>query len=594
MATKKKQKTQKEWNFKKLFYTSPRDPQITKDIASAKRAILAFEKKYKNQTGYLKSDTKLLQALNDYTRLHEKAFDSKPLYYLGLLLTAESDNTIARALQNKLSQELTEYGNKVIFFTLNLGKIPVKQQKIFLRSKKLKKYHHFLEQIFVWGKYDLSESEEKIKNHLSTPAYSMWKEGVSKVRSQQTVRFKGKDIPIEEGINMLSTLPKGQRRKLWNDIVDTYGENVGDFAEAEMNALLTYKKTMDDLRGFKHPYSSRILSNENTEKEVAMLAKVVTEHYPLCHRFYNLKKNILGLSHLEYVDRLARIGKINRKFTYLEALKRTQRAFEAFDPEFREILDFLAARGHIDVMPKKGKRGGAFCASTYGHPTMVLLNHTPTFTSVTTLAHEMGHAIHAEMSKGQLPMECEAGIAIAEVASTLFENTVFDDLFETLNDKEKIIALHDKINASMATIFRQIAFYNFEVELHETFRKEGYLSKSTMGNMFNTHMEAYLGKAMRMHERDGNSFIYVGHFRNPFYVYAYTYGELISSALYARYKADPSYVKEIKYFLSAGSSMKPSDMFKHIGIDTTKPSFFKEGLKNIEQDIDMLEKLTKK
>jgi oligoendopeptidase F len=588
---KKQEKLKMEWDLKKLFYSSPRDPKITKDIATAKRAILLFEKKYKNQKGYLKNETKLFQALEDYTRLYKKALNSKPLYYLDLLLSVESDNTTARALQNKLGQELTVYENKILFFTLHLGTISKKQQKIFLASKKLSKYHHFLKQIFAWAPYDLTEPEEQIKNLLSTPAYSMWKKGVSKVRSQQMVHFKGKDIPVQEGINILSTLPKTKRRKLWNDIMDLLSKNVGDFAEAEMNALLTYKKTMDDLRGFEHPYSSRILNNENTEKEVEALARVVTEHYPLSHRFYKLKKKLMKLPDFEYVDQLASIGTIKKKFTYADALARTRKAFEHFDPSFRSILDDFVSHGQIDVAPKKGKSGGAFCASMYGSPTCVLLNHTPTFRSVTTLAHEMGHAIHAEMSKKQLPMEYHAGIAVAEVASTLFENTVFDDLFETLTEKEKIIALHDKLNDSMTTIFRQIAFYTFEVELHGRFREEGYLSQETMAAMLTKHTQAYLGDAVHMQERDGNFFIYLSHIRTPFYVYAYTYGELISNALYTRYKENPAYIKEIKQFLGSGSSVKPVDMFKSIGIDTTNPSFFVEGLKRIEENITQLEKL---
>jgi oligoendopeptidase F len=223
----------------------------------------------------------------------------------------------------------------------------------------------------------------------------------------------------------------------------------------------------------------------------------------------------------------------------------------------------------------------------------VLLNHVDSAKSVMTLGHEMGHAIHGELSKVQKPLYENHTISVAEVASTLFENFVFEELLKTMTEKEKIIALHDRIQDDVQTIFRQIACFNFEVELHETIRKNGSLSKEEMGTLMNKHMKAYLGPKFTLTDLDGYFFVSWGHLRMFFYVYSYAYGQLISKALYKKYQADKNYIHEIKKFLSAGGSKSPEDIFKDIGIDTTKPEFFIEGLKSIEEDIERLKKLIK-
>ena len=213
--------------------------------------------------------------------------------------------------------------------------------------------------------------------------------------------------------------------------------------------------------------------------------------------------------------------------------------------------------------------------------------------SVETLAHEMGHAIHTELSKPLDPLYGEYTISVAEVASTFFEQFVSDQVIEDLSDEEKIIVLHDRINRDITCVFRQIACFNCELELHREIRSKGYLSKEEMARIMQKHLRSYIGDAAEITEDDGYVFTSWAHLRYSFYVYTYAYGLLVSRALYEKWKLDHSYSKKIEQFLSAGNSMSPKDIFKSIGIKIDK-DFFETGLKSIERDIDMLEKLAKK
>ena len=210
-----------------------------------------------------------------------------------------------------------------------------------------------------------------------------------------------------------------------------------------------------------------------------------------------------------------------------------------------------------------------------------------------TFGHEMGHAIHSEFSRSQPVFYEGYSMTTAETASTLFEAFVFQNQFEKLNDEEKIIALHDKIQDDIQTIFRQIACFNFELEMHKTIREKGNMSKEELATLMNKHMKSYIGD-MELTEKDGYFFVHWSHLRRFFYVYSYAFGQLASKALHKKYMEDNTYIEKIKQFLSAGGSMSPEDIFKSIGVDMTKPDFWKKGIESIAEDITLLEALVNK
>lgn len=578
-----------KWNFK-LFYSSDNDPQMEKDLKSFENQISLFEKKYKNKTDYLLYGKKLLKALEEYEKVSSMPESYKPLHYFQLKRDINSNDKLAQSKVLLYTERFNKELNKIKFFKLNLGTINSKKQKEFLEDKNLEKYYHFLERIFVNAKYQLSEKEEKIVSLLHAPANSMWVSGFSKILSSQKIKFKNKEIPINEASSVLSNLNTKNRRTLGLELSKKHKE-LSDVCEAEINAVVTHKKILDELRGFKNTYQSTVISYENDEKVVDNLVEVVTNNFKIAHRFYKIKAKILKEKKLYYSDRAAKIGNLNKSFSFEEAVEIISSAFSKFGLEYEKTFKDFLSNGQIDVYPTLGKKGGAYCWGSYGMPTVVLLNHTNNFNSVMTLGHEMGHAFHTELSHSQTPLYADYTMSVAETASTLFENFVFDEIFEKLSEKEKVVALHDKINDSISTIFRQIACFNFEKELHERIRKDGYMSKENIASLMNKHMKSYLGPVFDLKEEDGYFFVGWPHIRRYFYVYSYAFGGLISDALYLEYKKDKSFKEKIEQFLKAGGSKSPEDIFASIGIDIRDKNFFENGLKRIEEDIKKLEKL---
>jgi oligoendopeptidase F len=591
MTTKKyKTKIKTEWNLG-LLYKNEKDPQIEADVRAVEKAYREFEDTYKKHREYLKHEDALLTALKEYETLAAMS-SSKSVRYFYYRKDLNSADQTAESMLNKLSDRLTKAYNNIIFFELSIGKIPEADQQKILKNKNLEHFHYFLELIFKNAKYTLSEAEEKILNLKSLPSYSMWVDSQEKNLYSKSVTWKGKELPLPQAMNMISVLPTKDRRKLHDEVMKVL-QSASQFAESEINAVYTDKKIDDELRGHQKPYSATILGYQNDEKSVMNLVDTVTNNFSICNNFYALKTKLMKENYLEYADRAAKIGKTEKVITFEQGLSIVRKAFGKAGEKYVSMLNKFLANGQIDVYPKKGKTGGAYCSSSTGIPTFVLLNNSDSFRSVMTIGHEMGHAFHSELSKSQTPLYQGYVTSVAEVASTLFENFVFEEMFETLNDKEKIIALHDRINDDVATIFRQIACFNFELELHEQIRAKGALSKEEIAAAHNKHMKAYLGPKFKMKDIDGYFFVNWSHIRRFFYVYSYSYGQIISKALYKKFKENPDFMREIEKFLSAGGSKSPEDIFKDIGIDVSKPEFFEQGLKSVEEDIKRLEKLAK-
>lgn len=593
--TQKKTATQykTEWDFTLFYKQGLSDPKIEKDVKAIEETCALFEEKYAKDDAYLKNEEALLVALNDNEDLSKLLSAAKPLYYLQLLLTVDSQNNKVQSMFNLLNDRVTKAGNKVVFFEINLGKIDSETQGRFMRSAVLSKYHYFLERLFLTAKHLLSEPEEKILSLKQATSRGMWNDYSDKLLNSQTVVWKGKKMPIPEASGLISTLPKKERDAL-HKIMSEKLKEISFFSEAEMTAILTDAKIGNELRGFKKPYESRALSTQNSVEAIENVVKVVNSQNKIANDFYKLKAKFLGLKTLSYADRVVGIGKASQKMTFDESVRLFKQSLQEIDPMFLQIFERLINNGQVDVYPKKGKTGGAFCASGIDSPTFVLLNNVPNSNSFLTLAHEMGHAFHSELSKNAQPATYQSyTLSVAEVASTFFENIAFEVLLEKATAKERVLLEFQRIQDDVSTIFRQIACFNFELAMHEEVRTKGSISKERMSELHNQSMSKYLGKTVKLNELDGYFFVQWSHLRNHFYVFTYAYGQIISKALYAEYKKDKNFIQSIIKFLSAGGSMSPDEIFKSIGIDTTKPDFFLKGLKEIAVDIKNLEKLAR-
>lgn len=584
---------QTKWNLK-LLYTSTKDPQIKKDKEQSIKNVSSFVKKWKNNKEYLQDPTVLRDALHEYEKLNATTgLCNKPIYYFLLLNNLDQTNTKIKGELNKLNDISTKLGNEIQFFELNISKVDKKQQEIFLKAKELEPYKHFLESLFRGSEYLLTDKEEKIFNLTSKTSHSNWVDMISELTDKQKLNIKDEnEKEIEITYNDIQKYLNSKNKKVRDIAANEFNKINGRYAEIaefEINSVLENKKISDEYRGIPRPDLTRHIADDIDSEVIDILTKIVTENFHISREYYKKKAKLLKQKTLGYHERNVPLGEIDSKYIFKDSIKLVEDTFTNIDKEFGEIVKTFSKNGQYDAFAKQAKSSGGFCITISKNlPTYILLNFNEKLNDVLTIAHESGHAIHSEFSKKQNSLNSGYPTSLAEVASTFFEDFVLEKILKTANDDLKFAILAEKINSDVSSIFRQVAFYNFEKELHSEFRKQGYLSKEYISDLFCKHMKAYLGEHVDEDEGMRNGWIYIGHFRKFFYVYSYASGLLISKALQSMVKEDIENIKFVKEFLSSGSSKSPYEIFNGMGIDITRKEIWKKGLNTIKLDIDKI------
>lgn len=561
-------KMQMKWDLTK-FYKSIDDPRIEEDKKQVLEKAKKFARKWQGRTDYLSDPVILKEALDEYCAwAKDFGYGGNPWYYLRLASVLDQLDPKLKAKFNQIANLSLEIQNLIQFFELSL---------VNVATTKITGYEHFLEKIVRQKPHLLTDGEEKIMNLKSLPAYDFWVEMTEKFLSRDNISL------LQSQMVDVNKNTRAAAARKFNKIMDKYS----DVAEHELNAILQDKKVNDELRKYQRPDRARHLADDIETGVVDTLVKTVSANFKIAHDYYQLKAEILGVKKLNYYERNMPVGKFDKKFTLEETTNLITKTFAKIDPQFRDIFERLLTNGQIDFLPAKGKTSGAACwHNLLSQPTFLFQNFTGRLRDVTTLAHEMGHAINNELVREkQNALNFGTPTSTAEVASTFFEDFIIQEILQTTTKKEKLSILMEKLDDDISTIFRQVALYNFETELHKTFRENGYLAKEEINKLFIKHMKSYCGPAVEVDKGAINWWVYWSHIRYYFYVYSYAGGLLISKYL-QKNKTD------IKEFLSAGLSDSPKNIFAKLGIDISSPTFWQSGLDEVKTLLEETKNLT--
>lgn len=577
------------------------DPKFEEKRDISKKKNYDFINKWKDRGDYLKDPSILLEALDEYEELERLyGISADEGYYFSMRSSQDEDNPKLKAKENKLHDFSLKIVNDIQFFGMRVAKIPQKGQKKFLDYKGLGKYKHFLEGLFKESKYLLTEAEEKIMNLTGKASFGNWVDMVSRFVNREEREVLTEEGKIEKkSFNEIMSLSSSTKKEVRDGAVDKVHEITAkhaDVAEAEINSILERKKMSDELRGMKRADLGRHLGDDIDTEVVDTLIESVSGRFDIANKYYKLKAKLLGVDKLKYHERNVPYGDLDKKYSYEDSINLVYKVFSSLDKKFADILKMYVEKARIDVYPKKGKTGGAFCAGQLLiQPTYILLNHTDKLRDVLTIAHEVGHGINNELMKEcQNSLNFDTPKSTAEVASTFMEDFVLEELAKEADDEQKLAIMMMKLSDDVATIFRQVALYKFEQKLHESFKEKGYLSKEDIGKLFQNHMSAYMGDAIEQSAGSENWWVYWSHIRYFFYVYSYASGLLISKSMQAEVKKDPKFIDKVKEFLSSGTSDSPKNIFLKMGIDITDKKFWERGLSEIENLLNETENLAKK
>jgi oligoendopeptidase F len=561
--------------------------------ARAEKFAARFRQALKNPATL--SASSLREALEELAKIYEAL--GRVGSYAGLLYAADTAKPEYQDLEQRVEQRSTEIRNLLLFFELAWLKVEDAIADKLIMDEELKAYQHFLTSLRRYRPHTLSELEEKLLNEKDNTGRNAFGRLFSEITSSLVFKLE-RDGKIEElNLSQILSLLHEPDRDLRQRAMETVYQELSQHGQVLTfiyDTLIQDNLTVDRLRSYRHPMEQRHLSNEIDAAAVKTMMEVTEANYHLAHDYFRLKAKLLELPQLALYDQYAPVGKEVRPFPYEKAQAVILNAFEAFDPKFRNLAGEFFANNWIDAEVRKGKRGGAFCASPSPllHP-YVLCNYDDNLRDVMTVAHELGHGLHGCLSRKQNYFNYDTPLTTAETASVFGEMLVFDHLLAQQSDREVQIALlAGKIEDIFATVFRQNVLTRFE-ELAFSARHEKRLTPEAIGKLWLEANGNYYGDAVAMPDSYRWGWSYIPHFiHSRFYCYSYVFGQLLVLALYRMYKDEgKSFVPKYVALLEAGGSDTPDALLKPLGVDIHQKEFWQKGFDEISLLVKSLQSL---
>lgn len=347
-------------------------------------------------------------------------------------------------------------------------------------------------------------------------------------------------------------------------------------------------------RNYPSALAAALDRTEVPESVYHSLIDAVRENLPKLHRYTSLRKKLLGVEELHFYDLYANmVGDVEMKFTFQEAKELVLKALAPLSENYLNGLRAGFEGRWIDVYENVGKRSGAYSSGARPHP-FVLLNFQGTLNDVFTLAHEMGHAMHSEMSYVNQPVVySDYVIFVAEVASTCNEALLMEYLLNHTTDKrEKAYLINYFLEQFRTTLYRQTMFAEFELKINELAQQGQGITADRCCEIYRKLNEGYFGKDIVVDDQIALEWARIPHFYYNYYVYQYATGYAAAIAISRRIlKEGQPAVDDYFKFLSGGCSMPPIDLLKLAGVDLSTPAPIHQALELFDQLIDQLDAL---
>lgn len=502
-----------------------------------------------------------------------------------------SDPALGAAMQ-KFQEQATELSTRLIFLELEWAKVPEQRASALLESEELAFCRYYLESARRYRPHLLTEPEEKILAEKDVTSSSAWSRLFDELSSAIVVELPEGPKGLEQGLSRLGSPDRDDRRIAADAITVALEPGLRTRAYV-FNTLMADKTTDDRLRSYSSWVASRNLANQASDSSVQALVDAVVDRYDIPQRWYRLKAQLLGVDRIADYDRNASIASVEEEFSWSEATEIVLDSYGSFSSELAGVVNTFINDNWIDAPVRPGKRPGAFCAYTVpsAHP-FLLLNWTSRRRDVLTLAHELGHGLHAYLAREQGVFHQSTPLTLAETASVFGETVTFGRLLsDTTDPNARLALLAESLEGQIATVFRQIAMNRFENAVHTHRREIGELSIEDFADAWESTQRAMLGDAVELTPGYRSWWSYIPHFiGSPGYVYAYAYGQLLALAVYARYETEgDAFVPAYLDMLRAGGSKSPEDLGRIVGVDLADPRFWDGGLAIIDAQLSAAE-----
>ena len=515
--------------------------------------------------------------------------------YADLSFAEDTQNPAILNLRDRVDQILTNISNRAIFFELWFKELnDDTAARLMEHSGDL---HYFLESMRRFKPFTLSELEEQMINLKDVNGIDAMVNLYEMITNQFAFTLEIDGQPEALTRDQLSSYFQNTSPELraaaYQELYRVYLENSTVLAQMYIHRVRDWHTEGIDLRGFSSPISARNVENDLPDEVVDTLLSICRKNADVFQLYFKLKAGWLGLDKLRRYDIYAPLTPSEKKFEYATAKQIVADGYRAFSSDVASLAQRVFDEGHLDSEIRPGKRGGAFCYAALPELTpWVMTNYDGNARDIATLAHELGHAVHAMLASGHSVLTQQPCLPLAETASVFAEMQLTDRLLKLENDPSvRRDLLANALDDVYITVMRQAYFTIFEREAHEMIHDNKSLAELT--DLYMSNLREQFGDAVEISDEFKWEWLAIPHFyQSPFYTYAYSFGQLLVLALYQQYRLEgeafiPRYLKILSY----GGSESPIKILTEAGLDVTSPSFWQGGFDVIQNMIDELEKL---
>ena len=584
-----------KWDLTTIFAT---DEAFEAELAE----VLTALEDARNLAGTLTDSAENLLAVTD-TELALMQRVEKLYVYASMKNDQDTTVSLYQEYQAKVTALYAKFSEVFAFYEPEFMTLSQERFAQFVIDQpKLQTYGHFFEQLFDRKAHVLSSAEEA----LLAGASEIFGAGAEtfEILDNADIVFptirdaQGQDVQLSHGnyISFMESSNREVRKAAYQALYSIYEQYQHTYAKT----LQTNVKVHNFTAKTRHYHSAReaaLSTNHIPEAVYDTLVQAVNDHLPLLHRYIQLRSDILKIDDLKMYDVYAPLSTTDYKFTYEEAVVKTQGTLAIFGPDYLEKVKRSFEENWIDVQENKGKRSGAYSGGSYDTNAFMLLNWQDTLDNLFTLVHEMGHSMHSSFTRESQPyVYGDYSIFLAEIASTTNENILTETLLHDVEDDEtRFAVLNHFLDGFRGTVFRQTQFAEFEHAIHEADAAGTVLTSEFLNQQYAELNEKYCGLAASDNPEIQYEWARIPHFYYNYYVFQYATGFAAASALADKIVNGTEQDKaDYLNYLRAGSSDYPLDVIAKAGVDMTSADYLTAAFAVFEKRLTELEALVAK
>ncbi len=577
------------WSLEDLF-PSQESNEMKLAFSDLERQAAEFERR-RDQLSAQMDPEDLLEVIQQYEKITHLVY--RIYNFASLSFAANTQDQAAQTFLSQVEQFAAGLENQTIFF--NLWWKGLDDQAAAQLTRIAGDYSYWLDEMRHFKPHTLTEAEEKIiniKNVTGASAFSnLYDTLTNRYTFKITVDGQVKELTHGQLMVYARMHDPDLRAAAYQELYRVYAQDGPILGLIYQTLVRDWRNEQVDMRHFGTPIAARNLHNDIPDEVVETLLKVCQRNSTIFQRFFRLKASLLGQERLRRYDIYAPIAKATKTYDFAAAVNMVLDSFQKFDQNIANLASQVFDQNHLDSEVRKGKRGGAFCATATPDLTpWVLVNFQGRSDDVATLAHELGHAIHSMLASHHSIFTQHACLPLAETASTFAEMVLIDRLLAEETDLSvRRDILFRQVDDAYATIMRQAYFALFERRAHEMIQAGA--SVDELAEAYLENLKEQFGEAVEVNDEFRWEWVSIPHIYNvPFYVYAYTFGQLLVLSLYQQFKKEgDSFKPRYLRILSAGGSAAPASVLADAGVDIYSEAFWQGGFDVVESLVAALE-----